>query len=200
MGTAARKLEETWTYADYLTWDDGQRWEIINGVAYAMTPAPLIFHQNIARKMISRLDRHFTGKNCTPFIAPVDVVLDESNVVQPDLFVVCDRNKITAANITGAPDLIIEILSPSSLMRDRREKLALYGRFGVQEYLIVHPVDELVEQYLLRDGRYVAPEIFSWAETITMDIFPELTLNLWEVFDKELPTEEPVKRGPGRQV
>ena len=197
MGSTARKFDDTWTYADYLTWDDDQRWELIDGAAYAMTPCPTYFHQNIARKLISRLDRHFTGRSCTPFIAPFDVVFDETNVVQPDVFVVCDRNKITHANISGAPDLIFEILSPSSMVRDRREKLALYERFGVREYLIVYPMDEIVERYLLVGGRYSSPEIFDWTETLTLGIFPDLTVNLWEIFDKELPVEEPVNRGPG---
>ncbi len=197
MGSLALKIEQKWTYTDYCGWDDDQRWELIDGVAYAMTPSPTVFHQNIARKLISRLDRHFTGRSCTPFIAPVDVVLDETNVVQPDLFVVCDRNSITKANISGAPDLIIEILSPSSMVRDRREKMSLYERFGVREYLIVHPMDEIVERYLLVSGRYGAPEIFDWTETLSLSIFPDLSFDLWEIFGKELPVEEPVKRGPG---
>lgn len=187
---------DTWTYADYLTWDDDQRWELIDGVAYAMSPGPSASHQRLVLKLGSRFERHFSGKTCTPYIAPFDVVLDETNVVQPDLFVVCDRDKITDANVSGAPDLIIEILSPSSLMRDRREKKSLYERFGVREYLIVHPSDETVERYLLIDGYYGAPEIFGWTETLTIAIFPDLTLNLWEVFDKELPTAQPAKRGP----
>ena len=119
MGSPARKIEQKWTYADYLTWDDDQRWELIDGAAYAMTPGPTFLHQNIARKLISRLDRHFTGRSCTPFIAHFDVVLDDTNVVQPDVFVVCDRDRIMNANITGAPDLIFEILSPSSMVRKR---------------------------------------------------------------------------------
>ena len=81
-------------------------------------------------------------------------------------------------------------------MRDRREKKVLYERFGVGEYLIVNPVDETVDRYLPVDGRYGAPEIFGWMETLTLDIFPDLSLNLWEIFDRELPTEEPVIRGP----
>ena len=112
MGSPARMLNQKWTYAEYLTWDDDQRWEIIEGVAYAMTPAPSFRHQNVALKIVSRMERFFSGKNCTPFMAPFDVVIDEMNVVQPDVFVVCDRSKITDANIQGAPDLVIEISPP----------------------------------------------------------------------------------------
>ena len=161
-----------------------------------MTPGPSFRHQNVALKIVSRFERFFSGSNCTPFMAPFDVVFDETNLVQPDVFVVCDRNKITDANVTGAPDLIIEILSPSSLLRDKREKMSLYERFGVREYLIVHPVDETVERYLLVDGRYGVPEIIGWMERLTIKIFPDLTLNLWEIFDKDLPHEELVVREP----
>jgi Uma2 family endonuclease len=196
MGSPARKFDDVWTYADYMTWNDGQRWEIVDGVAYAMSPAPAIRHQSISGNLAISVLSHFKDTECAAFQAPTDVVFDDLNVVQPDLLVVCDRNKITEANITGAPDLIIEILSPSTMVRDRREKLALYERFGVREYLIIHPVDEIVERYLLSDGRYGSPEIFDWTETLTLGIFPDLTLNLWEIFDKKLPTEAPVKRGP----
>ena len=196
MGEPARKYDATWTYTDYLTWDDDQRWELIDGVAYAMSPGPSYLHQNVALKIGSRLEQHFSGKTCTPFIAPFDVVFDDTNVTQPDVFVVCDRNKITYANIQGAPDLIVEILSPSTILRDRREKMSLYEKFGVLEYLIIHPVDETVERYRLVDGNYGAPEIFGWMETLTLGIFPDLTLNLWEIFNRELLTEVPVKRGP----
>ncbi len=185
MGPLALKREELFTYADYLAWDDDRRWELIDGAAYAMTPGPSFRHQNVALKIGSRLERHFSGRGCTPFMAPFDVVFDETNVVQPDLFVVCDRSNITEANVTGAPDLIVEILSPSTMLRDRREKFSLYERFGVREYLIVHPVDETVERYLLVAGRYGVPELLGRMESLTLGIFPDLTLNLWELFDRE---------------
>ncbi len=186
MGPLACQLEHKWTYADYLTWDDGQRWEIIDGEAYNMSPAPLIRHQRISRNLASTILPFFRGKLCEAFIAPTDVVLDENNVVQPDLIVVCDRSTITDRCVQGAPDLVIEILSPSTSNRDRLLKKALYERFGVGEYLIVDPVAESVDRYLLVDGSYDSPEIFDWSEPLTLNLFPELTLNPWEVFEKEL--------------
>jgi Uma2 family endonuclease len=120
------------------------------------------------------------------------VVLDEDTVVQPDVFVVCDRDKITEENIQGTPDLVVEILSPATRIRDKREKKALYERFGVREYLIVSPDEELVERYRLVDRRYWSPDIFNWDETLTSFAFPELTLNLWEIFDKEAPVVQDV--------
>jgi Uma2 family endonuclease len=192
MGPLAYQLEHKWTYADYLTWDDGQRWEIIDGEAYNMSPAPLIRHQRISRNLASLILPFFRGKSCEVFIAPTDLVLDDMNVIQPDLLIVCDRTKITERNIQGAPDMIVEILSPSTSIRDRRLKKALYERFGVAEYLIVDPVAESVDRYLLVDGRYGGPEIFDWSEQLALNLFPDLTLNLTEVFEKELPE---VKQG-----
>ncbi len=187
MAPLAHQLEQKWTYADYLTWTDDQRWEIIDGEAYAMTPAPLIRHQRISMNISSVMAFFFRGKPCIPFYAPTDVVFDDFNVVQPDLIVVCEESKISEKCIEGAPDVVIEILSPSTNLRDRRNKKALYERFGVKEYLIVDPISETVERFLLVDGRYGGSEIFNWDEPLTFNLFPELTLNLWEVFEKELP-------------
>jgi len=189
MGPLAYQLDHKWTYADYLTWDDDQRWEIIDGEAYAMTPAPLIRHQRISMNISSAMAFFFRGKSCVPFHAPTDVILDEYNVVQPDVLVVCDKSKISEKCIEGAPDLITEILSPSTNLRDRRYKKALYERFGVKEYLIVDPVSETVERFFLVDTGYGGSEIFNWDEPLTLHLFPELTLNLWEVFEKELPEQ-----------
>jgi Uma2 family endonuclease len=101
MGSPALKLEQKWTYAEYATWDDGKRWEIIDGEVYSMSPAPSLKHQRISRKISALFENFFKGKSCEPFEAPTDVVLDEYNVVQPDLLVVCDRSKLTAANVQG---------------------------------------------------------------------------------------------------
>lgn len=191
MGSTAKRIDKTYTYADYLTWPDGERWEIIGGEAYDMTPAPSTSHQKIVGKIYACFEAMLTGKTCIPFIAPTDVVLDETNIVQPDVLVVCDRAKITEANIQGAPDLVVEVLSPSTTVKDRREKKALYERFGVREYLIFHPRDEMMGRYRLIDDRYLSEEVFNWDETLTLATFPDLTLNLWEIFGKELPKNEP---------
>ena len=183
------KKEEGFTYRDYLSWPEEERWEIIEGRAYAMSPAPKPRHQ----KIVSKFDFYFhlKLKGCSHFIAPTDVVLDERNVVQPDLFVVCDPKKITEENISGAPDLIIEVVSPSTEVKDKREKRLLYERFGVREYLIVYPEPErsYVELYVLREGRYSAPKIFYWDETLKFETF-DLEIPLWEIFEKEPPKKE----------
>jgi len=152
-----------------------------------MTPAPILRHQAIIMSLSYFFKVHFRGKPCKPFFAPTDVVFDEINIVQPDLLVVCDPHKMSnEKNIQGAPDLVVEVLSPSTRLKDRREKKLLYERFGVREYWIVYPDDDLVERLTLNDGRYVS-DLFNWDETLSSSAYPELLIPLWEVFEKELP-------------
>ncbi|MFB3788106.1 MAG: Uma2 family endonuclease, partial [bacterium] len=108
------QAHEKYTVQDYMSWNDDKRWELIEGVAYDMTPAPNIKHQTILGHLAHILGNHLQGKSCALFFAPTDVVLSEHDVVQPDLLVVRDRAKITEQNIQGAPDLIIEVLSPAT--------------------------------------------------------------------------------------
>ena len=196
MAPTAEQIEKRFTYADYLTWDDNQRWELIDGVPYNMTPAPRTAHQRILGNLHLKVASHLVGKSCIPFMAPTDVVFDDHNVVQPDLLVVCDREKITELNIRGAPGLVVEILSPSTSLKDRREKRVLYERFGVREYILVDPLNEVIERYALLDGRYGVEEVFGWQETMPLLVLPELVLNWWEIFEKER-VESVNEPGPG---
>jgi Uma2 family endonuclease len=127
------KSDAPWSWQDYLSWPDEERWEIIDGTAYAMSPSPSTKHQKIAGRMFSRLEQQLSGKPCQPFIAPTDVKLSEQDVVQPDIFVVCDPARITPSHIEGAPEVVIEVLSPATSSRDLREKKALYEKTGVLE-------------------------------------------------------------------
>jgi Uma2 family endonuclease len=185
MDSTAKKINKKFTYADYQSWPDDERWEIINGQAYAMTLAPSVSHQKIIGNIFLRLGNYLIGKACIPFMAPTDVVLDEFSVVQPDILVVCDQNKITEANIKGAPDLVEEVLSPSTTLKDRREKKTPYERFGVLEYLLVYPEDGIIERYYLEDRRFSGPELLNWDETLRPHIFPKLEINLKEIFEKK---------------
>lgn len=119
---SVEKAAQKYPWDDYLTWQDNERWEIIDGVTYNMTPAPTVRHQNVAGNFFRQLKQKLANKTCKPFIVPVDVVLSEYDIVQPNVFVVCDKNKITEANIQGAPDLVFEILSPATATKDLREK------------------------------------------------------------------------------
>lgn len=190
----AAKQALRYTLQDYLEWPEDERWELIDGAACNMTPAPGIRHQKIVGKLYRELSDH-PDNVCFTGIAPIDVVFDEYNVVQPDILVVCDKTKITEKNIQGAPDLIIEVASPSTEVKDRREKRSLYERFGVKEYVIVFPEREYVERYALNESAYGPAEIFNWDETLSLASFP-ITLDLAEVFErtreeKASPTSPP---------
>jgi Uma2 family endonuclease len=184
-----------YSYADYLGFEGDTRWELIDGEAYAMAPAPTTRHQRIVQNLAGLLFNCFRGQPCRPFIAPTDVKLSEFDVVQPDGLVVCDRAKIGEAAIVGAPDLVIEILSPTTEARDRREKRALYERFGVPEYWIVSQ-SGFVEVYALDEqGRYPAPTLAGLDESFTSPRFPEFSVNVQDLFE-DVPIERPVLLAP----
>ncbi len=187
--TTAVKICQRWSWHDYLTWPEGERWELIDGVAFAMAPAPTIAHQSVAGHLFSRLDQALKGKPCRPFVAPVDVKLSDHDVVQPDVLVVCNPAKITASHIAGAPDLVIEVLSPSTAARDLREKKAIYAHHGVTEYLVVDPLENYVIRFLLSAG-YGAGDVFAADETVSLESLNGLSLDLREVFDLPPPASE----------
>ncbi|MFQ5770647.1 MAG: Uma2 family endonuclease [bacterium] len=149
--------KKIYTYQNYLDLpEDGKRYEIING-ELIMTPAPITIHQRIHAKIVFEL-RKYTEKHKVGevFYAPFDVVLSETNVVQPDILFVSNENAniITDKNISGAPDLVIEILSPTTGYYDLIEKKEIYEKFGVQEYWIVDPKKQWVEIYLNAENKF----------------------------------------------
>jgi Uma2 family endonuclease len=151
------------TYRDYKAWPDDERWELIDGIAYDMCAAPMIRHQELSGELFLQFGAFLKGKPCRFFPAPVDVLLpgpgqadDEADcVVEPDLVVVCDRSKIGERYIRGAPDLVVEILSPSTSKKDLHEKFSLYERVGVREYWAIEPKAEWIHRYVRgADGLY----------------------------------------------
>jgi Uma2 family endonuclease len=155
MSTQAAKERPRYTYEDYLNFPDDIRCEIIDGEIYDMTPSPTSKHQLVSGQIHHLIKTHLeaAGYPCQVFDAPLDVVFAEDDVVQPDVFIVCDREKIQK-HIFGAPDVIFEIASPSTTLKDRREKMDLYERFGVKEYFLVDPEAEFIEKYTLMEGKY----------------------------------------------
>lgn len=155
---ASVPLPETsaYTYEDYKHFPDELRCEIIDGRVYDMTPAPSTRHQEVAGEIFRLIKNELsTGESpCRVFIAPTDVVLAENQVVQPDVLVVCDGSKIQSAGVFGAPDVVFEVLSPGTEVKDRGVKMELYERFGIPEYFLVHPDVEFVEKYSLVEGVY----------------------------------------------
>jgi Uma2 family endonuclease len=195
-----QKEEQRFTWQDYLSWPDDERWELIAGVAYSPSPTPTIKHQSVAARLYSRLERALAGKACSAFIAPTDVRLSDLDVVQPDILVVCDRSKITPSYIEGAPDVVVEVLSPATAVKDQREKKALYERFGVAEYVVVHPTDHYAIRFLLGSeaGRFDAGTLFNAEETLAFATLDNLEISLWEVFEVPGPGEVVPAKGPGQ--
>ena len=149
-----------YTFADVLTWNENERIEIINGEAVMMAP-PSRVHQEISGEIFRQLANYLEGKRCRVYAAPFAVRLFERDVeapedvdtmVEPDLSVVCDSDKLDKYGCKGAPDVVIEILSPSTQRHDRLVKLGLYQRAGVREYWIVNPEDQTVQVMLLDGG------------------------------------------------
>ena len=178
------KEQERFSYQDYQTWPEDERWEILDGKAYNMTPAPSFKHQRIVGNIYHILRNALRDNRCLPGIAPTDVVLSEYDVVQPDVFVVCDPLKITEKNVQGAPDLIVEVISPTTARKDRWEKKDLYERFGVLEYILVDAEGEYVERYLLEEfGRFDRGEVFSAGEILLLRSIEQVEIPLLEVFE-----------------
>ena len=160
-------------------------------MAYNRSPAPSIKHQTTAGNLFSLLNQKLADKPCKPFIAPTDVVLSEHDIVQPDVLVVCDPSKITEQNIQGAPDLVVEVLSPATALKDLREKRALYERFAVKEYIILDPLELYVQQFFLgKDGTYGKGEVLGPQEILQLKTIEGIEIMLWEVFEFERPLEE----------
>ncbi len=191
MSLPALKDTERFTYADYVTWPETERWELIDGEAYDMSPAPSTEHQRVSRKLLVQIEGFLRQKPCEVFYAPFDVRLPErdeaddeiENVVQPDISVICDPSKLDSKGCKGAPDLIIEILSPSTAKKDRQEKFLLYERHGVKAYWLVHQSEHLIEVFRLRNsGVYDKPEIYAGDDMMPVDLFPDLEIDLGVVF------------------
>jgi Uma2 family endonuclease len=189
------KKEEKYTYADYLSWPEDERWEIIDGDAYNMCPAPSRIHQALSGVIFYLFYNYLKGKNCKIYHAPFDVRLskkktpqseeDFDSVVQPDLTLVCDKSKLDERGCKGAPDLVIEILSPFTAPKDFITKTDLYERNAIKEYWVVHPVDKLLTVYLLgKDGKYGKPKIYSSEDIVKVKIFSDLKIKLKKVFDQ----------------
>lgn len=145
MGNPELTPQERFTYRNYRTWPDEERWELIDGHAWAMSPAPRRRHQEVSGRLFIDIGLFLKGKPCKVFEAPFDVLLPEGGepddevgtVVQPDIAVFCDNSKLTERGARGAPDLVVEILSPSTSRKDQREKFDRYERAGVREYWVV---------------------------------------------------------------
>ncbi len=190
----ALKDTHYYCYGDYLTWSDDSRYELIGGVAYLMAPAPDLPHQDIAGEVYFQLRQALKGKPCRAFIAPLDVRLpkhDEADeridtVVQPDVLVVCDADKLDRRGVRGAPDWILEVLSPATAGHDQINKRQLYERHGVKEYWLVHPVDKVLTIYRLTGNEYGKPELYELQGSTPIAVLDNLMI-AWDELAARLP-------------
>ncbi len=182
------KGKERYTYADYCEWDDGTRWELIEGIPYDMSSAPLRKHQDILVNLTVKFGAFLEGKPCKLYIAPFDVRLnaaeEDDTVVQPDLLVVCDASKLDERGYKGAPDLIVEVLSPSTMRHDSWVKYNLYRNAGVKEYWLVNPDAKTVTVNLLKDGEY-SGKTYGDADAVPVNALPGCKIGLEGVFEEE---------------
>lgn len=182
--------EGRYTYADYLMWRFKERVELIRGKLLRMSPAPNRMHQEVATQLTRHFANFFAGKICRVYTAPFDVRLpvsrrlgQDTTVVQPDLCVICDPAKLDEHGCAGAPDLVVEILSPGNSSREMGEKFRVYEEAGVREYWIANPEEKVVLIYVLNDkGAYIGLAPVTVDSPLRASIFPELAIDLREVF------------------
>ncbi|MDR2258826.1 MAG: Uma2 family endonuclease [Treponema sp.] len=182
------KEERRWTYRDYRQWElkEGERYEIIYGIAYAMS-APNAYHQSILVALAARFYNFLEGKPCNVYPAPYDVRLfyeeDESDdtVVQPDLTVICDEKKRGPEGCRGAPDLVVEILSPSNTVIEMERKFGLYQEAGVREYWVAAPEEKVIHVHRFQEGKPKL-RIYKAGDAAVSDILPGLEIPLDAVF------------------
>lgn len=179
-----------YTYAQYLTWMFSERVELIKGKLFKMSPAPSRRHQKVSGKMTYIIQTHLLNKRCEIYAAPFDVRFpvgegDDKTytVVQPDICVVCDKSKLDDRGCVGAPDLIVEIISPGSSKKDVKDKFALYEENGVKEYWIVSPETKLVDVFLLDNkGKYQFIKKYTEEDILPANVLKGLNVSLSEVF------------------
>ena len=188
-------LNASYSYADYLNWQLDKTVELIKGKIMMMSPAPNVKHQSIVTNLSGPLYQYFHKTNCKLFYAPFDVRLYDQQkslkadqeihtVIQPDLCVICDKEKLTEQGCLGSPDWIIEILSKGNSKKEMQIKYQLYQESGVKEYWLVYPYEQAVHQFVLDENteKYQLINMFAEEDIATAHLFPDLEIDLQEVF------------------
>jgi len=192
MEFAELDLNKIYSYADYYKWKFEQRVELIKGRIFEMSPAPNRLHQEITGKMYLKLGNFLYNNPCKVYAAPFDVRLprkskkdkDIITVLQPDLCVICDRSKLDKRGCIGAPDIVVEVLSPSNNKKELKNKYEVYEEAGVKEYWVVFPIERTMFVYTLIDGKYTPSKLMVSGDTVTSNILPGFSLDLAELFSE----------------
>ena len=186
-------MEAHYTLADALDWPEMPRIELIEGAPVMMAP-PKRIHQEISREIVRQISNYLLGKRCRVYPAPFAVRLFEQDgdrpeavdtVVEPDITVVCDPEKLDEIGCRGAPDLVIEILSPSTMRHDRNTKFMLYQKAGVREYWIVDPDMKTAQVHLLEEGQYHSPIVYTEKTTVPVGLWEDFGIDLSLVFQED---------------
>ena len=183
-------FSKKYSFADYLTWSFSERIELLKGLVFKMSPAPNTAHQRVSGELFVNFHSYFKNKTCQLFHAPFDVRLPKESaseneiftVVQPDLCVICDPNKIDERGCIGAPDLVIEILSPGNTTKEMKNKFEIYEEAGVREYWLVEPNDKVVLIYILVNAKYQGLAPVTEEDILKSTIFEGLEMPLKEIF------------------
>lgn len=183
-------LSKTYSYADYLTWKFQERIELFKGKIYAMSPAPASRHQRILGRLGVKMYNFLEDTPCEVYFAPFDVRLERNKsdkkvftVVQPDICVICDPNKIDEKGCNGPPDVVVEILSPGNSTKEMKNKFELYQEAGVLEYIIVQPTDSTILQYELQNGGYVNYRPLTTEDTLKSSVITGFEVDLKSIFE-----------------
>jgi Uma2 family endonuclease len=191
MGDPAIAPDERFTYRHYRTWPEEERWELIGGQAFAMSPAPATRHQQLTGRLYRWLGNHLEGRPCQVFIAPFDVLLpageeadDEvDTLVQPDILVYCEPSRVTPRSGRGAPDLVVEVLTKRTASRDFGVKWRLYDRHGVREYWIVDAAEKVIHAWRAREkGGFGEEEILEEGESLASSVVEGFSLDLAKLY------------------
>ena len=202
-----KKGEHKYSYADYLTWPGEERWELINGEAGDMSygcigeqqaclrpaPAPATKHQKVSLALTLAMGFYLKDKPCDLFVAPFDIrfTKDEKQqdqdifiTLQPDLSVICDKSKIDEKGCLGSPDLIVEILSPSTGYKDETQKLSIYEDYGVKEYWSVNPDRNTIQIFIHNGQEFDKPDYYKGDDVIKSDVLTGFQIGLNDIFRK----------------
>jgi Uma2 family endonuclease len=197
MQLAELDLDKTYSYADYFSWKFTERVELIKGKIFRMSPAPNRFHQKLTGYIHICIGNFLEGKSCEVYTAPFDVRLPRKSttdkeiftVLQPDVCVICDLSKLDYRGCIGAPDLVVEVLSPGNNAKELKNKYDVYEEAGVKEYWLVSPQDQWLRIYSLIDGKFQESPYMLAGDNATSTVLPGFALDITALFKDITPQE-----------